>query len=109
MSKSNFEKFRNLINEVNQIKKPLYRLGVILLDNGCVAYNWQDDESIMASVNKLGWPEELTFEEKISLSLALTQEHGNSFIDQSEIDLVNKFFGINITFEMVQSMNNDFI
>lgn len=109
MSKLDYQAFKRKFTELNQVIQPLQRLGIYIEFNGAVSYAWQGIEHINKVVSSKDFFDELTFKEKLTLQLAEKQESQNDYIQQCQIDLVNKFFGMDIDFELVQKFNSEYL
>ena len=112
-TKTPFDTFIEARKSLSSISGPLYGLGIKLEmnHNQAVNYtlNWEESESISSQVYALGYFDGLTQEEELALALAVKQEEQNDYIDIKDIRAVNDFFGLNISFEMVQELNSKYI
>jgi hypothetical protein len=107
--KLDYQSFTRQLTEIKQTTQPLARLGIYIDFNGAVSYAWQKVEHINKVVSSKDFFDELTFKEKLTLQLAEKQESQNGYIQQDQIDLVNKFFAMDITFDLVQKFNSEYI
>lgn len=104
-----YQQFTQAMMPINSSIQSLSRLGVYVQYNGCINYEWEKIDYIMNEVNSLKFPFQLSTKEMLALQLACAQETQNEYIDQSQINIVNNFFELDITFDLVQKFNADYI
>jgi hypothetical protein len=114
MNDYNYEKFSEERFRVQETFRRFANLG-INLDGGEFQLifhwelNWEKDENINKKVKELSWNEMPSFEEKFALAMAIAQEELNNYLYAEDIDMVNKFFDVNITRQMIEKMGSRFI
>ena len=113
----NFDEFLNARKAysklVSDVERKLRRVGIELVTEigsiQTVNFNWHSHESICSEVSNLGFFEELNQGERFALAIAVSEETANGFCDDSEIELVNNFFNIKITREIISRIGSRFI
>jgi len=105
-----FSSFSEIASQVVNVTRDFSRLGIIINSTMEISYKWQKVEYINTAVKEdspfnLGMP----FEENVALSMAITQEERNNRVDDYEIEMVNKFFNIIVTREMISKLGSKYI
>ena len=104
-----FEQLINKQREINQVINIFYKLGIDILPTSEIRFNWQKCDNINNKVNSLDFFDQLTFTEKLALSIALNEEESNGFVDNSDISEVNQFFNVKVTRDLICQMNKKFV
>lgn len=112
----NFEDFltarNNFYASLGNIELELRRVGIELNTKTTglgVVLNWHQMDDITKQVGKRDFFNPLTSEECFALAIAVSEELSNGYCDSSVIDLVNKFFNVGITREIINKMHGEFI
>lgn len=104
-----YTEFLALQSGVNGTSQILKRLGIDV-DTDCgVVYNWQKIEYINRAVSQDSWGCGLLLQDALALTLACTEEDRNNHIEDSEIEEVNRFFGVKVTRDLVTQLHSKYI
>ena len=107
----NFTQLVKVQNEISASLYPLKNLGIFINSEIDFTYNFESIDYINEEVKKLSndFFNSLTFQQKLALCLAVTEEDRNNHVDDYEIELVNKFFDVKITRDLISKMHSRFI
>lgn len=104
-----YSEFLKLKIEVDAAVSKMARLGIHI--EGCFfRYTYNEIDYIRDAVKADDtWSVGLPLAQSVALCLACTEEDRNNHIDEEEIEMVNKFFNIKVTRELVRKMHGKYI
>jgi hypothetical protein len=105
-----FNSFSEIASQVVNVTRAFSHLGIIIHSTMEISYKWQKVEYINSAVKEddfmgVGMP----FENNVALAMAITQEERNNHVDDHELEMVNKFFNITVTREMISKLGSKYI
>ena len=95
------------VNEVYFKVKELKRFNILISESAEISFNFPD--YIKEEINKLGFFEKPSFQSKVALALACTEEDRNNYLEDSEIEFINKFFSLKVDRELITKMHSKYI
>lgn len=107
--KKNYEQFLSLQSEYRSIILQLSKLGINLKEFGYVQYCWEEIDYIKKEANLNDPFFGISFKDSIALALACTEEDRNNHVDDYEIEVINKFFNLNVSRNDITEMHSKYI
>lgn len=102
-----FTEMTSALSAIQPVRRELYKLGIEISDYSEIVLIFPD--YIREKLDALCFFEQLNLDQEIALILACTQEDRNNYLDQSEIDFINKFFDLKITGEEINRIGSEYI
>lgn len=103
-----YDQFLLALCNISYAAYPFKQLGISIGEEG-IRFNWQSVPYIKNAVDDFTWRCGLPMQSAMALAIACTEETRNNYVDDSEIEAVNKFFKVNVTRQLISKFHSKFI